>query len=58
MSKEKLSVQELIELMTTGRTVSKKTVDEFIRVLFSTIEDAMVNGDSVKIKGLGTFKSQ
>lgn len=58
MSKEKLSVQELIELMTTGQTVSKKTVDEFIRVLFSTIEDAMVNGDSVKIKGLGTFKSQ
>ena len=58
MSKEKLSVQELIELMTTGQAVSKKTVDEFIRVLFSTIEEAMVNGDSVKIKGLGTFKSQ
>ncbi len=60
MSKERIriSVQELIDLMVENRTITKKTADEFIRVLLSTIEDALINGEPVKVKGLGTFKSQ
>lgn len=58
MSKEKISVQELVDLMVIDRMITKKTAEEFIKVLLSTIEDALTNGEPVKVKGLGTFKSQ
>ncbi len=37
---------------------TKKTADEFIKVLLETVEEALKSGDSVKIKDLGTFKTQ
>lgn len=58
MSKGRISLQELVDLMVENRSITKKSADEFIRVLLSTIEDALANGEQVKVKGLGTFKSQ
>ncbi len=58
MSKEKISIPEIIDLMVKDKNITKKTADEFIRMLISTIEDALLSGDSVKVKGLGTFKPQ
>lgn len=58
MSKEKLTVPEIIDLMVQDKSITKKSADEFIRILISTIEDALLSGDSVKVKGLGTFKPQ
>lgn len=58
MSKEKISMQEMIDLMVKNRDITKKSSEEFIRQLLTTIEDTLVEGDSVKISGLGTFKPQ
>ena len=58
MSKEKITIPEIIDLMVKDKTITKKKADEFIRILISTIEDALLSGDSVKVKGLGTFKPQ
>lgn len=54
----KISIPEIIDLMVERKNVSKKTADEFIRVLISTIEDALLSGDFVRVKGFGTFKPQ
>lgn len=58
MSNTKLSVQEIVDLMVKDRMITKKSAEEFVKVLFSTIEDTLIDGEIVKVKGLGTFKSQ
>ncbi|MBN2765324.1 MAG: HU family DNA-binding protein [Paludibacteraceae bacterium] len=58
MSKEKISTQELAELLSEKAGITKKAADDFIRQLFSTIEDSLLAGEQVKIKNLGTFKLQ
>ncbi|HNX11885.1 MAG TPA: HU family DNA-binding protein [Paludibacteraceae bacterium] len=58
MSKEKISMQEIVDLMVVHRNMTRKSAEEFVRQLLSTIEDALLEGDSVKISGFGTFKPQ
>ena len=58
MSNAKLSASEIVELMVKDRMITKKSAEEFVKVFFSVIEDALIDGETVKIKGLGTFKSQ
>ena len=58
MSKEKISMQEIVDLMVEHRNMTRKSAEDFVRQLLSTIEDALLEGDSVKISGLGTFKPQ
>ncbi len=58
MSKEKISMQEIVDLMVEHRNMTRKSAEEFVRQLLSTIEDALLEGDSVKISGFGTFKPQ
>lgn len=58
MSKEKISSQEIIDLVASKLSVSKRVAEDFLKVMFATIEDALVEGDSVKIKNFGTFKLQ
>lgn len=58
MSNAKLSASEIVELMVKDRMITKKSAEEFVKVFFSVIEDALKDGETVKIKGLGTFKSQ
>jgi len=56
MSKEKISSQEIIDLVASKLSVSKRVAEDFLKVMFATIEDALVEGESVKIKNFGTFK--
>jgi len=56
MSKEKLSSQEIIDIVATKASVSKRASEEFLKVMISTIEEALLAGDTVKIKNFGTFK--
>ena len=56
MSKEKLSSQEIIDIVALKASVSKRASEEFLKVMISTIEEALMSGDSVKIKNFGTFK--
>lgn len=58
MSKEKISSQEVVELVSTKASVSKRAAEEFVKVMISTIEEALQAGEVVKIKGFGTFKLQ
>ncbi len=52
MSKEKISMQEIVDLMVEHRNMTRKSAEEFVRQLLSTIEDALLEGDSVKISGI------
>lgn len=58
MSKDKLSSQEIVDLVAAKASVSKRAAEEFLKVMISTIEEALLAGDVVKIKNLGTFKLQ
>lgn len=58
MIKEKISSQEVIDLVASKASVSKRAVEEFLKVMISTIESALIAGESVKIKNYGTFKLQ
>ena len=58
MNKEKISSQEIIDLVAVKASVSKRAAEEFLKVMISSIEDALLADDSVKVKGFGTFKLQ
>jgi nucleoid DNA-binding protein/nucleoid-associated protein YgaU len=58
MSKDKISSQEIIDLVSSKAAVSKRAAEEFLKVMISTIEDALIAGEIVKIKNFGTFKLQ
>jgi nucleoid DNA-binding protein len=56
MNKEKISLQEVADLLASKASVSKRVAEDFLKVLFSTIEDSLLAGETVKIKNFGTFK--
>ena len=56
MSKEKITISEIIDLMASKNESSKKQTEEFVKTLLSTIEDTLIEGEIVKIKDFGTFK--
>ncbi len=58
MSTNKLSLQELADELSAKSNITKRAAEDFVRVLFSTIEEALSDKDSVKIKDFGTFKVQ
>lgn len=53
---EKISLQDLVELLSTKHGMTKKNADALVRGMFDLIEEALSNEKYVKIKGLGTFK--
>lgn len=58
MSKDKISSQEIIDLVALKLSVSKRVAEDFLKVMFATIEEALIEGESVKVKNFGTFKLQ
>jgi nucleoid DNA-binding protein/nucleoid-associated protein YgaU len=58
MIKDKISSQEIIDLVASKASVSKRAAEEFLRVMIASIEDALYADESVKIKNFGTFKLQ
>ena len=58
MIKEKISSQEIIDLIASKASVSKRAAEEFLKVMIASVEDALLSGESVKIKSFGTFKLQ
>ncbi len=54
---EKLSFQNIADALSQKSGVSKKVAETFSKAFFDTIVEALYMGeDSIKIKGLGTFK--
>ena len=52
----KITFPELVDLVAQATSTSKRVSELFLKELFATITQALVDGDSVKVKGLGTFK--
>ena len=53
---EKITLQDLVELLSEKNGMTKKNADALFRGMFDLIEEALTNEKYVKVKGLGTFK--
>ena len=52
----KITLVELARLMAEATSTKIRVCELFLRELFATISQALINGESVKVKGIGTFK--
>lgn len=53
---ERISIQELANILITKNGLKKKDADRFIATLFDVVKDGLLTDRIVKVKGLGTFK--
>lgn len=53
---ERLTIQDLTDLLAAKHGMTKKDAETFVREFFLLIEEALENEKYIKIKGLGTFK--
>lgn len=52
----KITLPEIVDLVAQATNSSKRVSELFLKELFATITQTLADGDSVKVKGLGTFK--
>lgn len=52
----KITFPELIELLATATGTSKRMSELFLKELFATVSQALIDGENVRIKNLGQFK--
>ncbi len=55
--KEKIAFPQLVELVGEKASTTSRMSELFLQELFATVSQALIDGKSVKIKGLGTFKT-
>lgn len=53
---KKITFPELASFLTEKSGLERKVCEQYIKTLFATISATLVEGESVKVKGLGTFK--
>ena len=53
---ERLTIQDLTDLLAAKHSMTKKDAEVFVKEFFLLIEQALESENTVKIKGLGTFK--
>ena len=53
---EKITLQDIINLLCEKQGMTPKDAETFVRTMFDLIEEALTNEKYIKIKGLGTFK--
>lgn len=53
---ERLTIQDLIDLLAAKHSMTKKDAEAFVKEFFLLIEQALEDEKYLKIKGLGTFK--
>lgn len=52
----KITLVELAQLMADVSSTSKRVCELFLRELFATVSQSLIDGEQVKIEGVGTFK--
>jgi len=52
---EFMNKSELIEQLALKKDISVKKAEEIVNLVFSSMTEAMVNGDRIEIRGLGSF---
>ena len=53
---KKITLVELVELVAQASSTTKRVSELFLRELFTVVSQALIDGESVKIKGVGSFK--
>ena len=53
---ERISIQEIANILTLKSGLKKKDAERFATTLFDVVKDGLESERLVKIKGLGTFK--
>lgn len=52
----KITFVELVDLMAKATSTSKRVCELFLKDLFAVVSQALIDGDSVTVKGVGAFK--
>jgi len=50
-----MNKSELVEQLAVKKSISNKRAEEVVNLIFSAMTDAMVRGDRIEIRGLGSF---
>jgi integration host factor subunit beta len=50
-----MNKSELIEQLAIRKDISNKRAEEIVNLIFNTMTDAMVDGERIEIRGLGSF---
>ena len=50
-----MNKSELIEQLSIKRDISSKRAEDVVSLIFSSLTEAMVVGDRIEIRGLGSF---
>lgn len=50
-----MNKSELVEQLAIKKDIPNKRAEEVVNLIFSSMTDAMVNGDRIEIRGLGSF---
>ncbi|MBP6635064.1 MAG: HU family DNA-binding protein, partial [Paludibacter sp.] len=58
MNKDKVSTQELVKQLAKRLNINEKLAEDFLKAMFSTMEEELLRGEPVKVKNLGVFKLQ
>ncbi len=51
-----MNKSDLVEALSKGEDLTKTKAEEVINLVFAEMTDALVKGDRVEIRGLGSFK--
>ncbi|MFA7060219.1 MAG: HU family DNA-binding protein [Pedobacter sp.] len=50
-----MNKSELIEQLSVTKDISNKRAEDVVSIIFSSLTEAMVVGDRIEIRGLGSF---
>ena len=50
-----MNKSELVEQLAIQKDIPNKRAEEVVNLIFSSMTDAMVRGDRIEIRGLGSF---
>ncbi|MEI6207614.1 MAG: HU family DNA-binding protein [Desulfuromonadales bacterium] len=50
-----MNKSELVEQLAIIKNIPNKRAEEVVNIIFSSMADAMVRGDRIEIRGLGSF---
>lgn len=50
-----MNKSELIEAFASQREISNKRAEEVVNMIFNSMSEAMIGGDRIEIRGLGSF---
>ena len=50
-----MNKSEFIELLAVKKDIPNRRAEEVVNLIFSSMTEALVNGDRIEIRGLGSF---